>query len=424
MRTIKHDGYNEVFKGDKQTFRPVSFLLKNSPYSSLASFYEEDGLARRIVDVIPEEMVTPGFKIDGIKNEKAFKSRWDELKLNARAIDALAWGRLFGGAAILAMLNDGRLMKTQAKPGAVLEDVRVYDRNQVTIEKRVTNARSTRYGEPEIYKINPGNGVPPFLVHHSRIHIIDGERCTNEQRKQNDGWGASVLNARLIEAILDYNYCQELATQLLRRKQQAVWKAKDLARMCDDEEGRYAARLRLAQVDDDSGVGRAIGIDANDEEYEVLNSDVSGVPEFLQEKMDRICSLTGIHEIVLKNKNTGGVSASQNTALETFHKLIDRKRDEDYKPIIEFLAGYMIDVDEWSVEFEPLSVPSDKEKSEILNKNVTTVKDAYAEQIIDLSEARDTLRSICPDLKLRDNDNIELPEPEQEQEPEPGVNNE
>ena len=67
----------------------------------------------------------------------------------------------------------------------------------------------------------------------------------------------------------------------------------------------------MAQVDDEGGVGRAIGIDATDEEYEVLNSDISGVDTFLEKKMDRIVSLTGIHEIILKNKNTGGVSASQ-----------------------------------------------------------------------------------------------------------------
>ncbi|WP_312828187.1 anti-CBASS protein Acb1 family protein, partial [Escherichia coli] len=79
----------------------------------------------------------------------------------------------------------------------------------------------------------------------------------------------------------DYDYCESLATQILRRKQQAVWKVKGLAEMCDDDDAQYAARLRLAQVDDNSGVGRAIGIDAETEEYDVLNSDISGVPEFL-----------------------------------------------------------------------------------------------------------------------------------------------
>lgn len=418
-RLVKADGYNEIFKKDGGQ-QPLPFYMQGQ-VKSLSSFYAQDGMARRIIDVVPEEMVTPGFKIDGVKDEAAFKSLWDEKRLNAKIIDALSWSRLFGGAAIVAIVADGRMLKTPVREGAMLEDVRVYDRFQVRIEKRETNPRNVRYGEPVLYTISPGGDLPEYQVHYSRICIIDGERIPNEERKRNDGWGASILNKRLIEAIHDYNYCEELATQLLRRKQQAVWKAKGLADLCDDDEGVTAARLRLAQVDDDSGVGRAIGIDANDEEYEVLNSDIAGVDAFLEKKLDRIVSLSGIHEIILKNKNVGGVSASQNTALETFYKLIDRKRVEDYKPILEFLLPFLISETEWSIEFEPLSVPSDKDQAEILNKNVDSISKAVNDQIIGVDEARETLRSLAPMIKISSGNEVKLPKMEQTNEPEPGT---
>lgn len=407
-KIIKADGYNEVFKPEKQPDTP--FYMRGYSRGTLASFYEQDALAKKIIDVIPEDMVTPGFTVEGLKDEAAFRSMWDEKRLNAKIIDALCWSRLFGGSAIVAIVADGRMLKSPVREGAMLEDIRVYDRYQVRVEKRETNARNVRYGEPVLYTISPGGDIPDYQVHYTRICIIDGERLPNEQRKRNDGWGSSILCKRLIEAISDYNYCEELATQLLRRKQQAVWKARGLADLCDDDEGVYAARLRLAQVDDESGVGRAIGIDANDEEYEVLNSDVSGVPEFLQSKIDRIVSLSGIHEIVLKNKNTGGVSASQNTALETYHKLIERKRKEDYKPVLEFLLPFLITEKEWSIVFEPLAVPSDKDTAEVLNKNVESISKLINDQVIDSDEARDTLRSMGGILKLKEGNNIELPE--------------
>lgn len=407
-KIIKADGYNEVFKPEKQPGTP--FYMRGYSRGTLASFYEQDALAKKIIDVIPEDMVTPGFTVEGLKDEAAFRSMWDEKRLNAKIIDALCWSRLFGGSAIVAIVADGRMLKSPVREGAMLEDIRVYDRYQVRVEKRETNARNVRYGEPVLYTISPGGDIPDYQVHYTRICIIDGERLPNEQRKRNDGWGSSILCKRLIEAISDYNYCEELATQLLRRKQQAVWKARGLADLCDDDEGVYAARLRLAQVDDESGVGRAIGIDANDEEYEVLNSDVSGVPEFLQSKIDRIVSLSGIHEIVLKNKNTGGVSASQNTALETYHKLIERKRKEDYKPVLEFLLPFLITEKEWSIVFEPLAVPSDKDTAEVLNKNVESISKLINDQVIDSDEARDTLRSMGGILKLKEGNNIELPE--------------
>ena len=416
-KIVKADGYNEIFKGEKRVEQP--FYMVGLAKSSIATFYEQDGLAKKIIDVIPEDMVTPGFSVEGVKDEAAFRSLWDEKRLNAKIIDALCWSRLFGGAAIVAVVADGRMLKSPVKEGALLEDIRVYDRFQVKVEKRETNARSVRYGEPVLYKISPGSDIPDYYVHYTRICIIDGERLPNEQRKNNDGWGASILNKRLIEAIHDYNYCEELATQLLRRKQQAVWKARGLSAICDDDEGEYAARLRLAQVDYESGVGRAIGIDAEDEDYTVLNSDVSGVAEFLEKKLDRIVSLSGIHEIVLKNKNTGGVSASQNTALETYHKLIERKRKEDYKPILEFLLPFIVTESEWSIVFEPLAVPSDKDQAEVLNKNVDSIVKLIQDQAMDTEEARDTLRSFGSILKLKETDKIKLPEPEQE--PEPGM---
>lgn len=419
-RVVKADGYNEIFNGCGDNIAKPFFM--RSDITGLSQFYTNDGMARRIIDVVPEEMVSPGFTVEGIKDVEGFKSLWDEKLLNAKIIDALAWSRLFGGSAIVAVVQDGRLLKTPVKPGAMLEDIRVYDRNQVRVEKRETNARSTRYGEPVLYAINPGGDVPEYLVHHTRIKIIDGERVPNTERRANGGWGASILNKKLIEAIQDYNYCEELATQLLRRKQQAVWKARGLADLCDDDEGVMAARLRLAQVDDDSGVGRAIGIDANDEEYEVLNSDISGVDAFLEKKLDRIVALSGIHEIILKNKNVGGVSASQNTALETFYKLIERKRVEDYKPILEFLLPFLIAEEEWSISFEPLSVPSDKDQAEILSKNVQSINVAIEGQFMDVEEGRDTLRAIAPMLKLKDGNKIKLPDPEPE--PEPGMGGE
>lgn len=418
-RIVKADGYNEIFKGENCNSRVEQpFYMQSMPYKTLADFYEKDGLAKRVIDVVPEEMVSPGFTVDGVADEAAFRSLWDEKRLNAKIIDALCWSRLFGGSAIIALVQDGRALKSPVKPGAILEDVRVYDRYQIRVEARETNPRKVRYGEPVLYTVTPGGDLPEYQVHYTRVCIIDGERIPNAKRRGNDGWGESVLNKRLVEAIVDYNYCETLATQLLRRKQQAVWKAKGLADLCDDDEGVSAARLRLAQVDDEGGVGKAIGIDAEDEEYDVLNSDISGVDSFLEKKMDRIVSLSGIHEIILKNKNVGGVSASQNTALETFYKLIERKRVEDYKPILEFLLPFIISEQEWSIAFSPLSVPSDKDQAEILNKNIDSISKAIDGQFLDVEEARDTLRAIAPRVKLKDTNKIKLPEPS---EPEPGT---
>lgn len=404
MKAIKMDDYNQIFNGGAGYASTTAMIASTfGTMSQVEEFYHSNGLAKKIVDVIPEEMVSPGFQLNGVSDNTKFQSEWDGLKLEPQITDALCWARLYGGSYVLAMVNDGRMLTSAAKRGKPLESIVVYDYDSVSVAEEEKNPRSPRFGKPKMYTVKPLNGGSDFNVHYTRMHYIDGERVTNKVRKLNKGAGGTVLNKSMIEAILDYDYSEYLATQLLKRKQQGVWKAKGLALICDDREGEYAARLRMAQVDANSGVGNTIGIDADDEEYNVINSDISGIPEFLSAKMDRIVALSGIHEIVLKNKNTGGVSASQNTALQTFYKLVERKRNDDYKPLLEFLLQFIVTEEDFSVEFEPLSLPTDSEKADIFKKNAEAVQGLVSDQVIDANEARDTLSAMVPELKLKGN---------------------
>ena len=404
MKAIKMDDYNQIFNGGAGYASTTAMIASTfGNMSQVEEFYHNNGLAKKIVDVIPEEMVSPGFQLNGVSDNTKFQSEWDGLKLEPQITDALCWARLYGGSYVLAMVNDGRMLTSAAKRGKPLESIVVYDYDSVSVAEEEKNPRNPRFGKPKMYTVKPLNGGSDFNVHYTRMHYIDGERVTNKVRKLNNGAGGTVLNKSMIEAILDYDYSEYLATQLLKRKQQGVWKAKGLALICDDREGEYAARLRMAQVDANSGVGNTIGIDADDEEYTVINSDISGIPEFLSAKMDRIVALSGIHEIVLKNKNTGGVSASQNTALQTFYKLVERKRNDDYKPLLEFLLQFIVTEEDFSVEFEPLSLPTDSEKADIFKKNAEAVQGLVTDQVIDANEARDTLSAMVPELKLKGN---------------------
>lgn len=412
---IKADSYATQFLGGGSDGSEIygHFGGTNLAPPFAESLYVNNALIRRIVDTVPETALAAGFHIDGIDNEADFWSRWDDMEMSENISDAWSWARLFGGSAIVAIVKDNRALTSPMREGAELESVRVYDRSQIRVQTKEENPRNVRFGKPVTYRITPTGSATFYDVHYSRVHIVDGERIPNSLRRSNDGWGASVLSQDLVSSVEDYEVCERLATQLLRRKQQAVWKAKGLAELCDDAEGFGAARLRLAQVDDNSGVGRAIGIDAESEEYNVLNSDIGGIDAFLDKKFDRIVALSGIHEIILKNKNVGGVSASQNTALETFHKLIDRKRTSELLPILEFLVPFFVTEAEWSIEFNPLAQRSDKDNAEILEKNVNSIAALIAAGVMNADEARDTIRAVAPEIKIGDG-NIEVEEESQE----------
>ena len=54
-----------------------------------------------------------------------------------------------------------------------------------------------------------------------------------------------------------------------------------------------------------------------------------------------------------------------------------------------------------------------------MNKNIDSLSKAIDGQFMDAEEARDTLRAIAPNVKLKDGNDIKLPE--QDVEPEPGT---
>lgn len=398
MKQIKEDSYENTFHANPSLAHSE---VGNSVL--LESLYETDEMARRIVDVIPEEMLSPGFNVVGLDDDSDFKSRWTELRADQEIADALCWARLFGRGAIMLMLDDNRSLVQPATPGSRIESIRVYDKREITVFAYENSSRNPRFGMPKVYEIRSKKGRT-FKVHFSRIHVIEGSRLPNRNLNvDGSDSGATCLSSSVRNAIHDYNRSHDLATRILRRKQQVVWGVNDLADLCENDDGKAAARKRLAQIGVDSGIDAPIGIDKETETYEVLNSDISGIPEFLSMKMDRIVELTGIHEIILRNKNTGGVSASQNTALQTFYKMIDRKRKDDLQPILEFMIPFMIDDAEWHIEFGPMSIPTDSEKADILQKTSVALNTFVTNQTIDVEEARDTIEAMGIGIKLKEN---------------------
>lgn len=407
MKHIKSDGYNSTF-GPDYAIQENPALIGFDSYgagSGIEKLYANDDLARRIVDVVPEEMVAPGFKISGVEDNPEFESLWTGLSIDQHITDALCWARLGGKSAIMLMLDDRRLLSAPATEGAKIEAVRVYGADEFRVSSWEKNQRSPRYGLPSVYVVKPASGNQrEFKVHYTRFHVTEGGRLPTSMAEQTgERVGASVLSRSVVSAIIDYNRCHDLTTQLLKRKQQTVWKAKGLAALCDDDEGVFAARLRLAQVKDNSGVDKPVGIDATDEDYMVLNSDISGVPEFMQMKIDRLVTLTGIHEIILLGKNPSGVSASPNTALQTFYKMIDRKRKDDLQPILEFILPFVLDEKEWAIKFNPLAVPSESERADILSKVSEAVDKLIGNQTMEVEEARDTLDAMNLGIVLKAN---------------------
>lgn len=422
----RNDSYQNVFlnignPGDStsRTFTKNYRLLNRR---ALNNIFMGDGIGRRIVEVIPQEMLRAGFTLDGQGIDMPeIESRWDELRITPKLNDALCWSRLYGGGAVVAGVNDGGSFEDELLLGAgELEFIRVYDRFALQPEVKDLIPESATFGEVLMWRVQPQFSTDSYLVHASRVFILDGKLVPDDVRQANDGWGASCLQG-VVDALKDFGISHQLATSLLNRKQQGVWKAAQLSTLCSDDEGEAAVRRRLALVDRAAGVNNTIAVDSETEEYQILTGDLGGVVDVIDRKMTVISTVTGIHQSILTGENVGGLNASQNTALESFNKMIGQAQKDELKPLIEWLCTFLTQSQEWTVKFNPLSVPSDVQLADIMQKQASADSAYQASGDISQSEMRNTLRKRGWYV-MTDDDVVEVPEEETNTNPNADLN--
>ncbi len=372
-KKIRADGYENTFTNVGGNKDPLSYttIAKATLLSqtALENILLGDGLGRRIVELLPQEAITGGFVLDGDNIDMpAIQSEMEDLLIEKKVADYLTWAQLYGGAAIvLGVSGRGTLDQDyDYTPGDTLDFIRVYDRYSLSRKEIDADPESETFGETIVWTVTPkGSQVSSYDVHHTRMIIDDGCTMTDTMKAANDGWGCSYLQA-VVDALIDFGYSHKQVSSLLRRKQQLVWKAKNLADLCDDDDGYKASLRRLNLVDMAGSSNNTVAVDALDEDLTILNGDLAGVTDVLDKKLLVITAVTGIHQTILTGENVSGLNASSNSAQESFNRLTARFQKDRLKPVLKVMMQFFTSSDEWTVKFNPLSVPSPLDESAMI----------------------------------------------------------
>lgn len=362
----------------------------------LEQTYIASPIAKRIVDVIPEEMFRAGFTVVGIEDQDDFKSQWDELQLTPALIQLYIWSRLYGGAALLLGVGDGSSDMLTPLGGGEMDFHRVLAPVEMSPAEVVgpTNPDPTLMGMPEYWMVNTLNGTGQFGVHHSRLIIVTGSPLPPSMRSQSRYFGMSVLQG-ITDTISDFEIAHATSTSLLERLQQGVWGVNNLSDMCETGPGQAAVQRRLELVDGTRSVNNTIAIDALTETYTLLNGSLGGVTDLLKEKKNKLSLATGIHASILTGENVAGLNSAGGLALESFHKLVGRWQEYKGTPVVSQLVNMIIPgAEEYRIEWNPLTDVDDATMADVLLK-VSQANDYNIQnQSIDVDEARDKLTAM------------------------------
>jgi phage-related protein (TIGR01555 family) len=289
------------------------------------NLYMADGLARKVVDLPAEEMTRSGIELEDLEDEALAEyvmSRLDELDAMRHMSDAVRIARMTGGALMIFGLNDGGALDVPLNPEGVktVDFIRVYDRYQANIKTRVEDPALKEYGQPELWEITPVIGGAPYLVHHSRVHVFDGEFIPERKRQQNNGWGASVYQGGM-DQLVRLGMGHQWANMILERSQQAIHKIPKLANTLQMPGGEAMVQKRVDVVDMVRGVLNTVVVDA-EEDYDVISTSLANVPDILDRFAEAVSAVFSIPIPVLMGRATGGLGSTDKGTLDAWYARI------------------------------------------------------------------------------------------------------
>jgi len=282
------------------------------------------------------------------------------------------WDRLYGGALIVFLVDDGGTLEEELNYNTVkrIAEMRVFDAPSVTVLEQNLDTSSLDYGKPVLYMVQNEYGGSS-VVHTSRCVWLDGEPTPPFQRKALDRRGGRVLD-RINRDVLNYNVTLRNVLMIIERISQGILKFSGMANMLQTPEGEESIRKRVHQVDMCRSIDNTVVIDAEDD-YQQHNLSVSGLNQILQEYQTALSAVSEIPVTVLFGRSPGGLLSTGESDLENYYNMINRIQETKLKPIILYLNNLLsvaLDViaevpEEYNIEFNPLWNLNEKEEAEV-----------------------------------------------------------
>jgi phage-related protein (TIGR01555 family) len=395
------DGFNNsvIGHGNKHKDPMSNFgytLNKIMGDGLLSSLFIGNSLAAKIVSM-PADEATKHWITVKEDRDKCIENTLNHLDAELHFADALRWSRLYGGSAILMLINDGGTLEDELNEDSIreIEGLRVFDRTQIWWNDAVLydNHNNKNFGKPEYYQINPIGGMP-FLVHESRLLLFTGDPLPEYYKISQQGWGKPCLQG-MAEEIINNNHSHKLAILIMERMGQAILKLDGLLEVLDQgEEGERQVKTRLDLIDMARSVLNTIAIDSKDE-FEIRNISVSGIPDLIDRFGFALSATSSIPFVLLfgHNPKGSGLSQSGGTDLENWYNFVGQIQKRQIKKPLHRLIYLSMrakegsfkgkPLDNWHITFNSLWSPSEKEQAEAKDSNASAkYKDAQANVLL------------------------------------------
>ena len=360
-----------------------AFTFEAITDQELNAMHRKDWLARKIVDIIPNDMTREwrDWQADDKSIEAIERLEKSPLiNLQAKVNKALRMARLLGGSAIYIGIRNAQPQEPLELDRIKLGDLQylhVLNKSEVTAGELETDIQSEFFGEPKGYSISGANGTQ-LEVHPSRIVRFIGGQILDTRMATANQWGDSVLQI-VYDAVQNAGSVQQHIAALIPEAKTDIIYVPQLSKFLENttttkqltDRFAYANMVKsmfgMTLLEGNGGTGdNALG-----EKWEQKQISFAQLPELAQLFLQIASGAADIPATRLLSQSPAGMNATGESDTRNYYDNISSRQVTELQPrlnrIDEVIIRSATGKRDESIHYTwaPLWGLSEKEKAEV-----------------------------------------------------------
>ena len=356
---------------DDTWFKNLRWYLVSNNRQLLSEMYVEHGVIQTLVDQPVDDAFRTGFEIqtseldkNDIEKLEVYLERNEVIK---NIIQAIKWGRLYGGGGILLITNENPT--TPFRPENINEKTKIYFKGVDMWELFSTS--TTDQGQLKYNELKDEGDFYNYYgksVHPSRVYKIKGKEPPSFVRPRLRGWGMSELE-KVVRSLNQYLKNQDVVFELLDEAKVDVYGLDGFNDALISKDGANSIATQVQLSNTIKNYVNAIVMDKNDT-YEQKQLSFGGLSEILTQIRQGLAADLKMPMTKLFGISSAGFNSGEDD-IENYNSMIESEIRSKVKFIVldilslccRNLFGFA--PEDLMIKFNPLRELSAKEEEEV-----------------------------------------------------------
>lgn len=375
---------------------PLTRFTQN--WQVLNSLYRSHWVVQKIINTIPQDMMKNGYDLQSDINPDQIQQISKiirQTRLHSKILNGLYWGRLYGGAAGIIMIDgeadrmDEPLDLDRVMPGA-FKGLLIMDRWSGIMPSAdlITDITDPDFGMPEYYEVTLPEGQGVIRLHNSRVCRFSGREMPYLEKLAENYWGTSEMEHVFSELKKRDNVSWNIAL-LTFMANIRVMKIDGMEQLLaygsgKQQEALYNTLEGLNMMLNNNG----IQILGKDDSYESHQYTFSGLGEVYDRFMMDVSGACGIPVTKLFGRSPAGMNSTGDADMDNYYDTIEQSQESQLRPVLDKLLPIVCMSalgavpDDLDYIFNPVRRPSNNEKQSLGSQQTAAVVQAYTAGLV------------------------------------------